>query len=177
MLPKIQNILYASDLSDNSAPALAWAILLAHRNDARVTFLHVIEEVYPQATLFTRSILGEDKWKGMSDGHRDQAHALIKERIEHFCENVLLEMSSCPFTVTDIIINRGVPVEIILKQTESNNYDVVTMGALGAGAFKKATVGRTARRVLRGSRFPVFVVPVPQQKTSPASMQPVHALG
>jgi len=77
-------------------------------------------------------------------------------------------MAACPFAVTDILIDRGMPVEVILKEIASNNYDLVAMGALGAGVFKKATVGRTTGRVLRGSRFPVFVIPQPQQKA------PVH---
>ena len=161
MFPKIKSILYASDLSNNSAPALAWAILLAHRHDARVTLLHVIEEAYPQATLFTRSILGDDRWKAVSDGRRNQTQDLIKEQIECFCDSVLQEMAACPLKVAEILIDRGMPVEIILKQIASNNYDLVTMGALGAGPFKKSALGRTARHVLRSSRFPVFMVPVP----------------
>ena len=69
-------------------------------------------------------------------------------------------MQACPVDVTDIVINRGIPVEDILKEAESRNVDLIVMGTRGAGLFKDAMIGSTARRVLRRSRRPVFVIPL-----------------
>jgi len=42
MIPKIKKILYATDLSKNSAYALRYAINSAKRNDAEIVILHVM---------------------------------------------------------------------------------------------------------------------------------------
>jgi nucleotide-binding universal stress UspA family protein len=164
MMPTIKKILFVSDLSENSIPALQWAIMLAHRHDARITFLHVIEDVLPQATLAVRSFMGEEKWKEMSADHHADFNVRIKERIAGFCETVVNQMSSCPLVVTDIVIDRGVPVEVILETAASNDHDLIAMGAHGTGAFKGAMIGSTAKHVVRRSKLPVFVIPLAGKK-------------
>ena len=42
MIPKITNILYATDLSANSAYAFCYAVNLAEMHNARIAILHVI---------------------------------------------------------------------------------------------------------------------------------------
>ena len=161
MVPEIKKILHVSDLSENSIPALEWTIMLAYRHDARITFLHVIEETYPQATKTIRSFMGEDKWQEMSIDYHAATSDQIKACVESFCRNVINEMASCPLVMSDIVINRGVPAEAILQEADSHDYDMITMGAWGPGVFRDTRIGRTARNLLRRSRSPVFVVPVP----------------
>ena len=43
MIPKVKKILYATDLSKNSAYALSYAMNSAKRNDAEIVILHVME--------------------------------------------------------------------------------------------------------------------------------------
>ena len=160
MLPKIRRILYASDLSENSIPALSWAMMLAHQHDARITFLHVIEDVSPHATTAIRHFMGEDKWKEMAASHHADVSAKAEERIRRFCDNVSSEISPCPATVSEIAVTRGVPVESILEEAELRDSDLIVMGTHGAGLFKDAMIGSTARRVLRRSQRPVFVIPL-----------------
>ena len=49
MIPKIQNVLYATDLSKNSAYAFRYAVNTARKHDAKIHILHVIESLSPQA--------------------------------------------------------------------------------------------------------------------------------
>ncbi|MBC2744902.1 MAG: universal stress protein [Desulfosarcina sp.] len=44
MTQEIKRILYATDLSENSAYAFGYAISLAKKYDAEITILHVIDE-------------------------------------------------------------------------------------------------------------------------------------
>jgi nucleotide-binding universal stress UspA family protein len=70
MVPKIENILFISDLSEDSMPALAWSMMLAHRHDAGITFLYVIENELPRAKIGVRSVSGEELNTALSDSSR-----------------------------------------------------------------------------------------------------------
>ncbi|MGD2097630.1 MAG: universal stress protein [Desulfobacterales bacterium] len=45
MIPKIQKILYATDLTPNSAHAFRYAVHYANQNDAAIVILHVFESM------------------------------------------------------------------------------------------------------------------------------------
>jgi nucleotide-binding universal stress UspA family protein len=45
MIPKIKKILYATDLSKNSAYAFRYAVNSAKKHGAEIIILHVIEEI------------------------------------------------------------------------------------------------------------------------------------
>ena len=47
MVPQIKKILYATDLTKNSAYAFYYAIDLAQRRDAKIVILHVVEPLPP----------------------------------------------------------------------------------------------------------------------------------
>jgi nucleotide-binding universal stress UspA family protein len=162
MSPKISHILYASDLSENSAPALAWAMMLSHQHDARITFLHVAEELSAQMTTIVRSIMGEEKLKAASDQWQSDVDAQIEARIRNFCEDTAGDMGVCALGAQDIVVTRGIPVERILREAEARKCDLIVMGNRGTGLLKDAAIGDTARRVVRRSKIPVVVIPQPQ---------------
>ena len=57
MIPKIKRILYATDLSDNSAYAFRYAINEALKHDAEVIILHVFEQMGPASrTMLSKAI-------------------------------------------------------------------------------------------------------------------------
>lgn len=170
MAPKIENILFISDLSENSMPALAWSMMLAHRHDARITFLHVIENVRPQAMRGVRSILGEERWNPMSKNHRLEIDSAVAKRIHRFCGDVMAGMSSCPVVVDRVVIREGVPADVILKEIGSSKYDLVAMGSDGLKLFKDTSMNSIARRVYHHGKIPVFIIP-PQEKGAAASLR------
>jgi nucleotide-binding universal stress UspA family protein len=63
----------------------------------------------------------------------------------------------------DVIVERGNPVEQILKQVEEKNCDLIVMGTHGYGTLEDAMIGSTARRVVRRSEKPVLVVQLPEE--------------
>jgi hypothetical protein len=99
--------------------------MLAHQHDARITFLFIIADGYPQATLTIQSLMGAQRWTTMSESQAAETNAPIKERIQRFCEDVASEMASCPLAVNDIVINRAVPVEVILKEADAKACDLI----------------------------------------------------
>ena len=165
MLPRIKHILYASDLSENSVPALTWAMMLSDRHDARITFLHVNEEASPHATHAIRSFMGEDKWKEMTESWKNDANSEIQLRVRRFCDKVADEVAACRVAEQDVVVVRGVPVESILQEAENRDCDLIVMGTFGAGVLKDGMIGSTARRVVRRSKIPVVVIPLAKDES------------
>lgn len=168
MVPKIENILFVSDLSDDSQTALAWSMMLAHQHDAQLTFLHVIEIVRPQAKLAARTMMGEDRWQEMSDSHRREINSQVAKRIHRFCGDVMAGMAACPRVVDRVVIKQGVPADVILKEVDSKSYDLVAMGSDGAKSFKAAGKSTIARHIIQRGRIPVFIVPPQENRTTTA---------
>jgi nucleotide-binding universal stress UspA family protein len=63
MIPEIKKILYATDLSENARYAFGYAASIANRFGARITILHVLEEISHSATIRLAAMLGENKWQ------------------------------------------------------------------------------------------------------------------
>ena len=171
MVPKIENILFISDLSEDSMSALAWSMMLAHRHDAGITFLYVIENELPRAKIGVRSVSGEELNTALSDSSRPEIDSGVAKRIHRFCGDVMAGMTSNPVVVDKVIIKKGMPADLILKEIGTNNYDLVAMSSDGVKLFKGASINSIARRVYQHGKIPVFVIPVPEkEETDPTPM-------
>jgi nucleotide-binding universal stress UspA family protein len=176
-LPKVEvkKILYATDLSENARYAFAYAVSLADLYNAAITFIHVLPEV---PDLLDKSVIGyisEDRWEEIKSQNVDEArealigkrrdHLVVRDALYQFSENVKASHEGDGFVTDDIIVERGNPVEQILKQAEERNCDLIVMGTHGQGKLADAMMGSTARRVLRRSKKPVLVVRLPEEKS------------
>jgi nucleotide-binding universal stress UspA family protein len=162
VIPEIKRILYATDLSKNARYAFAYAASLAHRYAARITILHVLEELGPDATARIVDMIGPEQWEELQQNKLQQTIDRIKERLARFCEEVTQELPDCPFVTEDIKVKTGNPEEQILLEGNRGGYDLIVMGTHGHGTFAEAMMGSTARRVLRRSEKPVLVVRLPK---------------
>ena len=61
-------------------------------------------------------------------------------------------------------MERGHPVEQIVRVAEEHNIDLIVMGRHGYGALKDALMGGVARGVLRHSPKPVLLVKLPEEE-------------
>jgi nucleotide-binding universal stress UspA family protein len=163
MVPEIKKILYATDLSENARYAFSYAASLAHRYDAQVTVLHVLEDVSTAFNMHITSYMGEREWAQLQAEKESALLDTITERLNEFCSGAREEMSACKFIVEKILAVKGVPAEEILNQAETNDADMIVMGTHGYGVFKDALMGGTARRVVRRSPVPVMVVRLPDE--------------
>lgn len=157
ILPEIKNILYATDLSENARHALGYAVSLAKQYDARITLIHVIETLSKSAISLISSYLEEEHLARIRADKEQAAIRKMTERLQSLCSEI---EASCPYT--NIMVERGNPVDRILRQIDSGQYDLAVMGSRGLGRFEEAVMGSTTRRVLRRSRIPVLVVRLPQ---------------
>ena len=164
MIPEINKILYATDLSENARYAFGYAASIANRFGASITILHVLEELSHNATIRLAAMLGEDKWQELQDRNIHDVLDTIRTRLEAFCQDVSKELEECPYLVDDVIIKQGEPVEMILSQAKETGCDLIVMGTHGHGLLADAMMGNTATRVVRRSQLPVFIVRLPKDR-------------
>ena len=159
MLPEIKKILYATDLSENSRASLSWAMAIARKQNASLLMLNVIEErvsTSPSVQIY----FTDKEWKDLQARLDTEAVDIMKKRMEEFCNEVQSEIPDCPYVADETIVRRGNPVEQIISTAKDHHCDIIVMGTTGAGRIAGAIMGSTARRVLRRSKVPVFVIPM-----------------
>ena len=158
MIPDIKRILYATDLSENARYAFGYAVNIANRHDAKITILHVVEELSPFAQSMVADILGEKRLADLKTEKEIEVISDLKTRLEEFCDNVRHEQPGCPFVIDDTIVVTGHPVDQIVHQAQEMDADLIVIGSHGRGGLADVTLGSTSRRVLRRCAVPVLVV-------------------
>jgi nucleotide-binding universal stress UspA family protein len=159
MIPEIKNILYATDLSDNAVHAFSYAAAVANRFGARISIVHVLEELSHNSSGLALQMLGEDKWKTIQEQNIQEIRDTIAERLDAFCSRMSTELKECPFIVNRVIVERGVPFETILRLAEESNSDLIVMGSHGHSDIAGLFLGSVTHKVLNTIYCPVLVVP------------------
>ena len=164
-MPKIDKILYATDLSKNSAHAFQYAADIAVKYDALIYVLNVLEELPESARTILESYLSDEQYQKFIN-KKDDSVNVIKERLVTFCDNSQKNDPQCVFRVASIDVLTGHPVNEILRYAESNSCDIIVMGTHGKGIISHALLGSVAEKVIRKSRIPVIVIPIPADNTN-----------
>jgi nucleotide-binding universal stress UspA family protein len=165
MIPNIQKILYATDLSPNAVYALRYAMDSALKHDADLIILHVFEKVDPASNAWLDPYLYEEQHKEIYSEHIIETKALIKKRLREIRENELKNNPEFKDKTISIEICEGFPAEEILSKAEKLNCDAIIMGTHSKGIIANTFLGSTAKRVLRRTRKPVFIIPLPKGET------------
>ena len=173
-LPKvdIKKILYTTDLSENARMAFAYAVSLANQYDAALTILHVVPED-PDMDGKLIGYIDAEQWERIKEKNLEDARevligkrrgrATIWDALTQFHENTVSGIEGYRSETDEVIVEKGNPLEIILKVSEEKNCDLIVMGSHGYGTLKDAMMGGTARRVLRRSSKPVLLVRIPEE--------------
>ena len=168
---EIKKILFATDLSESSIHAFAYAASLANQYKAGITILHVLSEDSNRRGI-VRAVLGDAQLIEIRKRHYEEAREQLigkkrenmemKEVIHAFTENIKKETDIQDSITDEILVESGVPEEEILAAAEKRNCDIIVMGSHGHKGFVDALLGSTARRVVRLSKKPVLVVKLPE---------------
>lgn len=168
MVPIIKNILFTTDLSENSKHAFTYAAALATLHGASITMLHVMEESKSSINKHLANLFGEEKWQEMQEAHKLSARdAIIGKRKDYdiihkalanftvFTDHTDAEVS---FDHNDIIVKTGSVIDEILAVAAEKKCDIIVMGS-HKGLLGKTAVGGVAKGVLHQTRVPVLIVP------------------
>jgi len=161
MLPEMKKVLYATDLSRNSAFAFRYAMKFAEEQNADIIILHVLEGIPPNTRALLSLYLAESGFKDVLNEKLDVTET-IKNRLNTFCDREYRGTPTCTSRVTHIEVSEGYPAEQILSKVDELNCDAIVMGTHGKGSLAHTFLGSVAQKVLRRVRKPVFIIPLPK---------------
>ena len=166
MIPEIKRILYATDLTKNSAYAFFYAADMAKRYNARIVILHSVEPVRHIYTVDMSDRI-EAEFRKAKKQERETDIEEIQKGLQEFCKKAEIQIGPpCVELVSKILVPLGHPVEQILKAAEDEGCDMIVLGTHGKGFLRQTFLGSVAGSVLERTRKPVFIVPLPSEKTN-----------
>jgi len=167
MIPEIKKILYATDLTKNSAYASHYAADLARRYGAKVVILHCVGLIDP-SVYYEGSITDPSRsLRRAAEQEKEEHTAELKTRLQEFFQGE--ESRTGPpgaDLVSEIIVTSGYEVEKILDTADAKGCDLIILGTHGKGWLKQTFLGSVSRLVLERTQKPVFIVPLPSEETS-----------
>jgi len=134
----IRSILMTTDFSAGSAEALKYAVSFAQECQARLTLLHVVDQVTVESSV--KSSLPT------IDAIRRQLEKLVPAEAQSRRK-------------VKTVVEVGVPYNTILAIQKSEKADLLIMNVHGKGLIDRALLGSTAERVVRAAVCPVLLIP------------------
>jgi len=165
MTPDIKKILYATDLSPNSAYALRYALQSARLYNAEVIIMHAFETAYIGYAPVLNTYIDDKGQQMLYEERVAESKAAIEKRLKAVCDEELDENPEYGEIVTSIEVCEGFPAERILAMAKQFNCDMIIMGTHGKGIIGNTFLGSTAKRVLRRTRLPIYIIPLPKGET------------
>jgi nucleotide-binding universal stress UspA family protein len=147
----MKKILVPIDFSDASLGALQVAAHLALSTKAEISLLYVNEMVLYVLPVseyaYGAAVIDLDNYNEQALNKLQE----IKSRYFHKPEYNGLHVKS--------IVKDGSFVTIVKEIVESEGYNLIVMGTLGATGWKEAFIGSNTERVIRYASCPVLVIP------------------
>lgn len=141
---KIQHILVTTDLTDEAARAYDPVLELAQRYGARVTLLHVVDEllVTPHGAPFAPPMSTPD------------LATLLRDAEEHLSK----EAARAPegVEVATVALSGGNPSKAVVEYATSNDVDLIALSTHGRSGFRRMALGSVAEEILRRSPLPIL---------------------
>lgn len=167
MLPEIDHILYATDLSESARLALRHAASLANRLQAHLTMLHVLPdwvELMSEETGFDiETHFDRRTWENFNANATAQAQEKARMRMAEMAAECRVDSPDCPVAKATIKVVQGDAAARILEELQSGDYNLVVMGAHGQGPFMDMLLGSVANKIVRLSPVPVLTVRLPKE--------------
>ncbi len=140
----IYKILVPTDFSDLSLAAMEYATSFSKIYEARIYFIHVVEE--PSAFAFHTVEFNSET------ALRDVEESAMAE-LKRFLGTKLPEMRGIV-----PVIRRGDVCREIVQYAEGEEFDVIIMATHGHTGLAHMLMGSTAEKVVRHSKVPVMTV-------------------
>lgn len=167
-LPKYKEVLLAVDSSDHSNRSLLDAMQVASLYDADITGAHVYAAKLHDVRFrqmeggLPEQFREEDELERQRDVHDDlitRGLSIITDSYldhsERQCQEAGLHFTRCSL--------EGKNYRELARETNSGQYDLLVMGALGLGAVQGSRVGTVCQRVVRRSDIDTLVIKEPNR--------------
>ena len=140
----MKKILVTTDGSENSERALIEAKEYAKCTGGEVTILTIVEYLVIQPYVSV-------EYPVMPDN----------EELEHVGESVLensLKLFDNFKGEVKTKLRRGNPADQIIREADSEDYDLIIMGSKGLGTFSRTILGSVSNKVLNNSKKNILIV-------------------
>ena len=138
----LKKILVATDASEYSRRALKTALELARKFNSEVVLLFVMH----MPIVYDYSVY---------------SYIISPEQIEQEGE-LAIEATLEGIDISEVTLIKkkmhGKPADVILKEVENENIDLVVMGSHGYGVIAGSLLGSVSQHVLRGTKCSVLIV-------------------
>jgi nucleotide-binding universal stress UspA family protein len=147
---KLEHILVATDLSREAMSCIPDVAGLAQLVNARITLLHVMEsfETVPHGSPLAPPLGPPENAAAI-----ERARAQLEERRSAFGSDVAIEVE---------LLAGGDPAKVIVAHADANRVDLIAMTTHGRTGLRRVALGSVAEAVVRQSRVPVLVLPLPK---------------
>ncbi len=160
MLPKVNKILYASDIEKGSRPAFRAAVSLCGQYKSEITYLHVIEPLSDSAKNIIKSIVHDDDLNDMYQQSLVDLKEKLEQRIERFCQEELSGNECLQESQIKARIEEGVAWKTIIAVANDIDADVIVMGTRTHSTVGQFFTGSTANKVMINSKRPLLIIPL-----------------
>jgi nucleotide-binding universal stress UspA family protein len=161
-----KRILYATDMFGNSEVAARYAIRLANDYGAHLTVINVVadeaEEMSAELQYDVAALCDEDCLKTINKDSITTGRNLLTKRINTVFSTIIESISNCQIE-PEVDVRAGDPVEQILLAAQSDNSDLIIVGARKHSLLDELFVGSVARGVVKKSLTPVMIIPLPKR--------------
>jgi universal stress protein A len=140
-----KEILCAVDFSDCSMDALDYAVSLAQEADGRLTIVHVLPNLEPDA-----SVAGQYSTFAALQAEREED---ARQRLDRAVPGPVTE-----YCRVESMVAHGKPSQEILRITSERQADLIVMGVQGRGAADRMFFGSTTQHVVREATCPVLTI-------------------
>jgi nucleotide-binding universal stress UspA family protein len=133
--------------------------MIAQSTGATVDVLHVIEPM----GVFAESIISTYLPKDDRSHLRNKGMPQVIERIRlQVIDTLNSEYSDYLNTINlkEVIVEVGVPAEVIISQSKIRESDMVILGSHGQHAYQGGLMGSVVTKVLQLSSVPVYMIPM-----------------
>lgn len=144
MIKPFKQILWATDFSEESKEALAYADFMAKAFKAKLIALHVVPDFAP--ALYEAWPEVEATLIGQIEASKTNA----KIKLDQMCQS----QGVCP---AKIVIAEGSAAAVILQTARREGADLIVVGRKGVSGPELNLIGSVTTRILRGSLVPVLV--------------------
>jgi nucleotide-binding universal stress UspA family protein len=142
-----QHFLVPLDFSDYSTQAMDYAMALAHKLQARLTLLHVIQSL---------SMGGGDMGVTLPYSYMQELEAELNRRLESYLERVTAAGLN-----GDVVLVHGSPYQEIVETAKTRQVDLIIMGTHGRTGLRHVLLGSVAEKVVQLASCPVLVTRQP----------------
>ncbi len=138
----MKKILVATDGSEYSQRAFKKALELAQKFNAEVELLFAMQMPIPYDSSVNSYIISPE---------------LIEQESKHAFKATLegVDIGNTPLVKKKI---EGKPANVIIKEVEDKNIDLIVMGSHGYGSIVGSLLGSVSQKVLHGAKCSVLIV-------------------